>query len=917
MAEESRSVLIKIDVSEGSYKKKIVDLGKQLENNKRVQQELAKEMKAGGVVTDAQIERQQALKVEYSNLSREQKQYQVALDAKKQAEAAAVGSMKQMSLSLSQMKKEYKELSKEERESEFGVKMQKEMKALNDELKELEQGYGQFGRSVGDYTGGILNAVDSTGLLVTITDKAKQAQEAYTATLTLMRRGLGANVSMLQIFKVALASTGIGLVVLLLGGLISVMTSTQSGLDKLSQATKAVTTVIAFMRDQLSAVGQATIDWFDDVKNLGDFFEKLGGEILDNVINRIKGFALVLEALQDRDFSKLQDAVLQIGTGVTDATAKAKAFAKEVGNVAKEAAAVEKEFQRIRDAERVLGVEREQANAQIEKYKLIAEDVTKSESERANAASAAFKLEENLRERQLALQRAKVAAIQREQALTENLTEDNDRLAEAQRELASIEAGSYGKSIELNNKLNSIRQEGAKKALEATKKQLSAEAELLEIRSNNSLNSEEDVLELQLQIIKKKTEQQLQAEQLTQSEILVIKERALAEEEQLRAEYREEQRKRELAEEELNVKAKYAVAEKAMKLYEGRMELALKQQRAKGELSASSYEEQLFTQKLIRLQGEVLMMEKYSGEIEGIDEKIAEKQAEISNLITDKKIDNLNKVEAKQQETTEKAIALAQKQAQETESFIAAVGEIFAASLTQQGLDLQKFSQGVLLVVLDTIEKALSAQIAASVAQATAGSLITQDSILTGGATGLLRAAVLTGLIKAAFTIAKAAISQSMQADTPQFYTGGYTGDGGKYEAAGVVHKGEVVWSQEDVKRVGGAKAAETLRLNSTPDLLEKIEIARVARVPNPVGENLSRLGLTPVMPGYASGGIVTGPAYRQPAPTVAFLSGANNPAIDYDQLAQSMAKVKIQAAITDINKASGKYTAKMNITNQ
>lgn len=33
--------------------------------------------------------------------------------------------------------------------------------------------------------------------------------------------------------------------------------------------------------------------------------------------------------------------------------------------------------------------------------------------------------------------------------------------------------------------------------------------------------------------------------------------------------------------------------------------------------------------------------------------------------------------------------------------------------------------------------------------------------------------------------------------------TGGYTGDGGKYEVAGIVHKGEYVFSQEDVNRLG------------------------------------------------------------------------------------------------------------------
>ncbi|MCB8889925.1 phage tail tape measure protein [Vreelandella malpeensis] len=44
------------------------------------------------------------------------------------------------------------------------------------------------------------------------------------------------------------------------------------------------------------------------------------------------------------------------------------------------------------------------------------------------------------------------------------------------------------------------------------------------------------------------------------------------------------------------------------------------------------------------------------------------------------------------------------------------------------------------------------------------------------------------------------------------FSGGGYTGPGGKYEPAGVVHRGEVVWSQEDVARAGGLSVVEALR---------------------------------------------------------------------------------------------------------
>jgi lambda family phage tail tape measure protein len=59
---------------------------------------------------------------------------------------------------------------------------------------------------------------------------------------------------------------------------------------------------------------------------------------------------------------------------------------------------------------------------------------------------------------------------------------------------------------------------------------------------------------------------------------------------------------------------------------------------------------------------------------------------------------------------------------------------------------------------------------------------------------------------------------------------GGYTGAGGKYEPAGIVHKGEVVWSQRDVAAAGGVATVEAMRKGNK---------------------------------GYANGGIVGGAAYN------------------------------------------------------
>lgn len=82
------------------------------------------------------------------------------------------------------------------------------------------------------------------------------------------------------------------------------------------------------------------------------------------------------------------------------------------------------------------------------------------------------------------------------------------------------------------------------------------------------------------------------------------------------------------------------------------------------------------------------------------------------------------------------------------------------------------------------------------------------------------------------------------------FDVGGYTGAGGRLEPAGIVHRGEVVWSQGDVARVGGVAVAEAIRRG---------------------------------LPGYSAGGSVGAPAWMPPPANSGAMGAA--PAFNfYDQ---------------------------------
>jgi CII-binding regulator of phage lambda lysogenization HflD len=101
----------------------------------------------------------------------------------------------------------------------------------------------------------------------------------------------------------------------------------------------------------------------------------------------------------------------------------------------------------------------------------------------------------------------------------------------------------------------------------------------------------------------------------------------------------------------------------------------------------------------------------------------------------------------------------------------------------------------------------------------------------------------------AAVTIA-AGLANVARINNIGFAEGGYTGHGGKYQPAGIVHKGEVVWSQHDVALAGGPSRVDRMRPTY------------------PRRSNYS---------GYADGGIVVDGATGQLNTTIATINSLKN----------------------------------------
>lgn len=170
------------------------------------------------------------------------------------------------------------------------------------------------------------------------------------------------------------------------------------------------------------------------------------------------------------------------------------------------------------------------------------------------------------------------------------------------------------------------------------------------------------------------------------------------------------------------------------------------------------------------------------------------------------------------------------------------MGEAFGQILSGQQNALESFGDATIDILFDILEKIINAKLVelaatsvTTVGKATAESMATPDSVLTFGAAGAARAAVLTGLITAAIAAAKAGLKGLLHGGseerTPANVTGkrvvkgyvsggfvpaeGYTGNGGTYEVAGVVHGGEYVIPKRLMRNrmvFNYARVIETLR---------------------------------------------------------------------------------------------------------
>lgn len=365
----------------------------------------------------AQIEIQKALldttKAQQQN-NAEVKSTKTLLDS----QATSVNALRaQLALNTAELNK----MSEAERTtSEAGINLSESTKALSDKLKTLESSIGDNRRNVGNYAEGVKEGILQTNGL--------------TGATGAMVGGLKSSIGGVQAFNAALKANPIMLVV-------SVILLLMSTIEKLMNRNTELSTSLKAAFAPFKVIFERLLDW---------------------ITGLFKGVAWVLE---------------NISKGVVWLLDNLGLISEETKKAADAAAQLEKETQRIYQAETDALVPMAKMRREMEELKNIAADQTKSAKERQDALQAAQAKLQEIKKSELDILEAKYKQIKAQNSLSYTSAEDARKeqealaaLDEAKAKYATQEKEIIGQISGIENQENAKRAAAAKAAADAKKK---------------------------------------------------------------------------------------------------------------------------------------------------------------------------------------------------------------------------------------------------------------------------------------------------------------------------------------------------------------------------------------------------------------------------------------------------------------
>ncbi len=170
------------DTYEGQLQS-LVKINRELEQNKKAQKDNEKALSMGRVTVEQFTAKQAELIAKHRSLTQEKRTLTQLMTAEEKAAQSQEGSYVHMSQQLELLKKAYKDLSEEGRNSDFGKELEASIQSLDAHLKDVAADMGEFQRNVGNYAiAGQQGVVTTESVIAAMNQEARTTQDLIDQT---------------------------------------------------------------------------------------------------------------------------------------------------------------------------------------------------------------------------------------------------------------------------------------------------------------------------------------------------------------------------------------------------------------------------------------------------------------------------------------------------------------------------------------------------------------------------------------------------------------------------------------------------------------------------------------------------------------------------------------------------------------
>lgn len=701
---------------------------------------------------------------------------------------------------------------------------------------------------IGKYKEAITEALRETNLFGKSTGSAGKGAMGFVSGLAGATKGMGgltsATLSFTSIPLVAIVSS-------LVKGfqfLYERFGETQKGMDAITRFTRPLSevfnTLIGIFQRLSETIGSKFTDAFN---NPLEALKNLGEVLLNNVINRFKAFAVIWNSIKEGDIQGAIDGAIQLGTGFENVTKRVGEYVDDLGEAIERGKEIDRITKDIEANELELSKLRSDAKREIDEITEGLRDSNKTYAEREVLANKRLAVQESLAKLEQEQLDRQIKLFDLESIATDTGREDELKRQELLNKRNDIERDTQALRNRNQRFISGAIKEQQKEQAESHRARL---AQILEEQK-----AELDYFVLVSKAGKESLQEELDFEKSVHEQKMAILEQEYANKIKTDLEYRNEKAKLdiELAKSQAEISLFYATQE-----LNEEIKLLVEFEEDRKRITSETLEEETLLINSIASERIRLAKERLDADLinrHEYNELVYEAEKEQLS-----KINELNK-EFEEQKSNDEKLRLAleheerllniETQWEEEREILEEQKRIELEDLEEareEGLISEENYQKQLQLIRDFYAKAemdldkkvtdnklqlisgVLGDISALMgAESTAGKFFASAQALIStylAAQEAFRVGVSIGGPPVGFAFASVATATGLanvakinkvktERGGKQLFTGGvagYTGNSGKYSVAGTVHGGEVVFSREDVRLLGGADRVDRMR---------------------------------------------------------------------------------------------------------